>query len=244
MAPAGWRNPPPGASRNTVRHLAERRTAKGLALAVRRPADYNALMIETAVAPPALPLVVAITGASGVIYGLELLKAVKAAGVPVHLVMSESAVRTLMIETGLAADEVRRLADVVHSNKDIGAAIASGSFPVRGMVVAPCSIKTLSAIANCYADTLVARAADVMLKERRPLVLMVRETPLHKGHLELMLRAADYGAILLPPMPAFYHRPATILDLVHQSVGKVLDQLGIAHDLYRRWTGQGRDPAE
>jgi 4-hydroxy-3-polyprenylbenzoate decarboxylase len=105
------------------------------------------------------------------------------------------------------------------------------------MVVAPCSIKTLSAIANCFADSLVSRAADVTLKERRPLVLMVRETPLHKGHLDLMTRAADYGAILLPPMPAFYHRPATILDLVHQSVGKVLDQLDIPHTLFRRWQG-------
>lgn len=196
--------------------------------------DYNRAMEQSA----NLPLVVALTGASGVIHGIELLKAVKAAGVPVHLVMTESAMRTLLIETDHAVDEVRELADVVHPNKDIGAAIASGSFPVRGMVVVPCSIKTLSAIANCYADTLVARAADVMLKERRPLILMVRETPLHKGHLDLMSRAADYGAIILPPMPAFYHRPATVLDIVHQSVGKALDQLGIAHDLYRRWTGQ------
>lgn len=185
-----------------------------------------------------LPLVVAMTGASGAIYGIELLRAVKLAGVPVHLVITESALRTLSIETDQTAAEVKGLADVVHSNRDIAAAIASGSFPVRGMVVAPCSIKTLSAIANCYADSLVARAADVMLKERRPLVLMVRETPLHKGHLELMTKAADFGAIILPPMPAFYHRPATILDIVHQSVGKVLDQLGIPHDLYRRWTGQ------
>lgn len=184
-----------------------------------------------------LPLVVGITGASGVIYGVELLRAVRAAGVPVHLVLTESALRTLSIETDIAADAVRRLADVVHSNKDIGAAIASGSFPVRGMAVAPCSIKTLSAIANCYADTLVARAADVMLKERRPLVLMVRETPLHKGHLDLMSRAAGYGATILPPMPAFYHRPASILDIVHQTVGKVMDQFAIPHDLYRRWTG-------
>ena len=194
---------------------------------------------HTGAAAANLPLVVAITGASGAIYGVEVLKAVKAAGVPVHLVITDSALRTLSIETDLAAADVKRLADVTHSNKNIGAAIASGSFPVRGMVVAPCSIKTLSAIANCFADSLVARAADVMLKERRPLVLMVRETPLHKGHLELMLRATDYGAILLPPMPAFYHRPTTILDIVHQSVGKVLDQLAIPHDLYRRWTGQG-----
>lgn len=196
-------------------------------------------MIRQALSAAAnLPLVVAMTGASGAIYGVELLRTVKAAGVPVHLVMTESALRTLAIETELTAAEVKGLADVVHSNRDIAAAIASGSFPVRGMVVAPCSIKTLSAIANCFADSLVARAADVMLKERRPLVLMVRETPLHKGHLELMTRAADYGAIILPPMPAFYHRPTTIQDIVHQSVGKVLDQLGIAHDLYRRWTGQ------
>ena len=197
------------------------------------------LLDVTQHAPPqALPLVIAITGASGAIYGVELLKAVKAAGVSVHLVITDSAIRTLTIETDLTVDAVTGLADVTHSNRNIGAAIASGSFPVRGMAVAPCSIKTLSAIANCFADSLVARAADVTLKERRTLVLMVRETPLHKGHLELMTRAADYGALLLPPMPAFYHRPATVLDIVHQTVGKMLDQFSIPHNLYRRWTGQ------
>ncbi len=186
------------------------------------------------------PLLVAITGATGVIYGIELLRVLKALGQETHLVISDAAVMTLRIETQYSLDEVRSLATVVYSNKDIGAAVASGSFQTRGMVVAPCSIKTLSAIANSYSNTLISRAADVMLKERRPLVLMVRETPLHKGHLELMVRAADYGAVILPPMPAFYDQPQTILDIVHQGIGKVLDQFGIEHDLCPRWSGRPR----
>ena len=124
---------------------------------------------------------------------------------------------------------------MVHPHRDIGAAIASGSFRTAGMLVAPCSVKTLSGIAQSYADNLLTRAADVCLKERRPLVLMLRETPLHLGHIELMARAARNGAILLPPMPAFYHRPASIDDIVNQSVGKALDQFGIAHRLFKRW---------
>ena len=136
---------------------------------------------------------------------------------------------------------MRALADVVYSNKDVGAAVASGSFRTRGMIVAPCTVKTLSAIANSFTYNLVVRAADVQLKEGRKLVLMVRETPLHKGHLDLMARAADCGAVILPPMPAFYHRPKTIMDLIHQSLGKALDQVGIEHQLFKRWTGHGRD---
>lgn len=132
---------------------------------------------------------------------------------------------------------MKSLAHVVYSNKDVGAALASGSFPTRGMIVAPCTIKTLSAIANSFTHNLIVRAADVTLKERRALVLMVRETPLHKGHLELMSRAADCGAIILPPMPAFYHQPETIMDIIHQSIGKALDQVGIEHTLFKRWTG-------
>ena len=179
-----------------------------------------------------LPLVVAITGASGIAYGIEILRALRKLSVPTHLVVSEAAVQTLKYESDLSLADLRALADVVHSNKDIAASI---SFLTRGMIVAPCSIKTLSAIANSYDADLVARAADVTLKERRPLVLMVRETPLHKGHLDLMVRAADYGAIIMPPMPAFYHKPETIQDIVDQGVGRALDQLGITHALFPRW---------
>ncbi|MBP9713984.1 MAG: UbiX family flavin prenyltransferase [Sterolibacterium sp.] len=184
------------------------------------------------------PLLVAITGATGVIYGVELLRVLRQLGQETHLVMSEAAMMTLAIETAYSVEAVRALADVVYSNKDIGAAVASGTFQTRGMIVAPCSIKTLSAIANSHSSTLIARAADVMLKERRPLVLMVRETPLHKGHLELMMRATDYGAIILPPMPSFYDQPQTLTDVVHQGVGKALDQLGVEHSLRPRWQGR------
>ena len=188
-----------------------------------------------------LPLVVAITGTTGVIYGVELLRVLKALCQPTHLILSEAAGLNLSLETEFSIDEVRSLASVVYSNKDVGAAVASGSFRTRGMIVAPCSVKTLSAIANSFTYNLVVRAADVQIKEGRKLVLMVRETPLHKGHLDLMSRAADLGAVILPPMPAFYHRPTTIMDLIHQSLGKALDQVGIEHDLFKRWTGHGRD---
>ena len=183
------------------------------------------------------PLVVALTGASGMIYGVEMLRALRAIGHPVHLILSESAAHNIAIETDHAIAEVKSMADVVHSNKDMAAAVSSGSFKTRGMVVVPCTIKTLSGIANSYNANLVTRAADVTLKERRRLVLMVRETPLHKGHLDLMSRAADLGATILPPMPAFYHHPQSILDIVHQSVGKALDQFDIEHNLFRRWSG-------
>lgn len=183
------------------------------------------------------PLVVALTGASGMIYGVEMLRALRAVGHPVHLILSESAAHNIAIETDHVIAEVKSMADVVHSNKDMAAAVSSGSFKTRGMVVVPCSIKTLSGIANSYNANLVTRAADVTLKERRRLVLMVRETPLHKGHLDLMSRAADLGATILPPMPAFYHHPQSILDIVHQSVGKALDQFDIEHNLFRRWSG-------
>jgi len=186
------------------------------------------------------PLIVAITGATGVIYGVELLRVLRSLGQPAHLILSEAAGMNLGIETDISIDEVRALADVVYNNKDVGAAVASGSFRTRGMIVAPCTVKTLSAIANSFTYNLVVRAADVQLKEGRKLVLLVRETPLHKGHLELMSRAADCGAVLLPPMPAFYHRPQTILDLVHQTIGKALDQFGIEHNLFQRWAGHGQ----
>lgn len=184
-----------------------------------------------------LPLIVAITGASGVIYGVELLRVLNTLGEETHLILSEAAGLNLSIETNYSVDDVKSLAKVVYSNKDAGAAVASGSFRTRGMIVAPCTVKTLSAIANSFTTNLIVRAADVTLKERRPLVLMVRETPLHKGHIELMSRACDCGAIILPPMPAFYHRPETIMDIIHQSIGKALDQVGIEHNLFRRWAG-------
>ncbi len=188
-----------------------------------------------------LPLVVGITGASGVIYGVELLKALQKIDVETHLVLSESAGRNLAIETSHSIKEVRALADVVYNNKDVGAAVASGSFLTRGMVVVPCTIKSLSGIANSYSDNLITRAADVTLKEKRTLVMMVRETPLHKGHLDMMARCADLGATILPPMPSFYHGPQTIQDIINQSIGKVLDQISIEHNLFRRW---GSKPEE
>ncbi len=188
-----------------------------------------------------LPLVLAITGASGVIYGVEMLRVLKDLGQPTHLILSEAAGMNMAIETDYTLDEVRALADVVYPNKDVGAAVASGSFRTRGMIVAPCTVKTLSAIANSFTYNLIVRAADVTLKERRTLVLMVRETPLHKGHLDLMSRAADCGAVILPPMPAFYHKPASIMDIVHQSIGKALDQVGIEHRLFKRWNGRDRE---
>jgi 4-hydroxy-3-polyprenylbenzoate decarboxylase len=186
-----------------------------------------------------LPLVVAITGASGVIYGVEMLRALKTLGQETHLIVSEAAGMNFAIETDCDLDYVKSLASVVYKNKDVGAAVASGSFRTRGMIVAPCSVKTLSAIANSFNHNLIVRAADVTLKERRPLVLMVRETPLHKGHLDLMTRAADCGAVILPPMPAFYHKPESIMDIIHQSIGKALDQVGVEHKLFKRWDGHG-----
>ncbi|HPQ43624.1 MAG TPA: UbiX family flavin prenyltransferase [Syntrophales bacterium] len=182
-----------------------------------------------------LPMVVGITGASGVIYGVEALRALRELGHETHLILSRAGELNLKIETGYSPEEVRSLAHVVHEVEDIAAPVASGSFLTQGMLVAPCSIKTLSAIANSYSDNLLIRVADVTLKERRPLVLMVRETPLHKGHLNLMSRAADLGAIILPPIPAFYHHPASIEDLIRQSVGKALDFFKMDHQLYKRW---------
>ncbi|MCC7166721.1 MAG: UbiX family flavin prenyltransferase [Rhodospirillales bacterium] len=182
-----------------------------------------------------LPLVVAITGATGVVYGVEMMKVLNGLNIETHLILSESAERNLQIETEYTAEQVRALAKVNYSNKDVGAAVASGSFLTMGMIVAPCTVKTLSAIANSFTFNLIIRASDVTLKEKRRLVLMVRETPLHKGHLDLMARAADIGAVILPPVPAFYHGPKTIMDIVHQSVGKALDQFHIEHNLFKRW---------
>lgn len=181
-------------------------------------------------------LVIGISGASGVIYGIRALEVLKAvSGIETHLVLSAAAKRTIVEETHWTPEAVESLADVVHSHRDIGAAIASGSFRTAGMLVAPCSIKTLSGIAHCYSDNLLLRAADVCLKERRPLVLMVREMPLHPGHIDLMAAAARSGAVIAPPVPAFYNRPTTVDEIVNHSVGKALDLFGIGHQLFKRW---------
>jgi 4-hydroxy-3-polyprenylbenzoate decarboxylase len=182
-------------------------------------------------------IVVGISGASGTVYGVRLLEVLRGLSVETHLIMSDSAKRVAELETGYRVEEILALADSVHSNKDIGAPIASGSFRTGGMIVAPCSIKSLSGIAHSYDDNLLVRAADVALKERRKLVLVVRETPLHLGHLRLMAQVTEYGAVILPPMPSFYHMPKTIDDIIDQTVGKVLDQFGLEHDLFRRWEG-------
>lgn len=186
-------------------------------------------------------LIVAITGSSGAIYGIRLLEALRAAPkVEVHLVISKTGRLTLALETGRRVKEVEALAHHVHSDQDLAASIASGSFKTAGMIVAPCSMKTLSGIVNSYADNLVVRAADVALKERRRLVLMPRETPLHVGHCRLLLRAAEMGAILAPPMPAFYNAPRTLDDAINHSVGRVLDLFEIESGLVKRWKGARR----
>jgi 4-hydroxy-3-polyprenylbenzoate decarboxylase len=187
-----------------------------------------------------LPLIVGISGASGAPYGVRLLEALRKADIPAHLVISKSAGQTLSEEAGKSVDEVRKLAVKTYSNSDLGAAIASGSFKTRGMVIIPCSIRTLSDIAYGTTDTLLSRAADVVLKEHRRLVLVVRESPLHHGHLRAMLAATENGAIIAPPMPAFYHAPKSVDDIVDQTVGRCLDLFDIDVGLTKRWRG---DPA-
>ena len=190
-------------------------------------------------------LIVGLSGASGVIYGIRTLMHLRAMeGVQTHLVMSEAARVNIRIETDYDADEVLALADVVHRPDNLASTLSSGSFRTDGMIVVPCSIRSLSGIANSCADNLLCRAADVVLKEKRKLVLVVRETPLHKGHLELMARAADLGAMILPPMPAFYHRPETIEDLIDQTIGKAFDYFGLDHRLFCRWGEKRPSPSE
>jgi 4-hydroxy-3-polyprenylbenzoate decarboxylase len=184
-------------------------------------------------------LVVGISGASGVVYGLEMLRVLKDLGYESHVVLTERARENFLLETDHSLEEVEEAAGRIYDDADLAAPISSGSFLTRGMVVIPCSIKSLSGIANSYNVNLLTRAADVTLKERRTLILVVRETPLHQGHLELMLSAASRGAVILPPVPAFYHKPKTILDLIHHTVGKVLDCFRIPHELFRRWGGAG-----
>lgn len=181
-------------------------------------------------------IIVAISGASGVIYGIRLLEALHAtSNIETHLVISAAAKQTIAAETEWTLKDVEALAHTVHDVRQIGASIASGSFVTRGMIVIPCSIKSLSAIANSYSADLIARAADVTLKEGRPLILVVRETPLHLGHLRLMTQATEMGAIIFPPMPAFYGKPQTLDDVINGTVGRILARVGIDNNLYTRW---------
>lgn len=182
-------------------------------------------------------LIVAITGATGVIYGIRLLQALRAAQVETHLLISEAGVLNLHQELDMNRKDVEALADVVHNVRDVGASIASGSFQSDGMIVAPCSMKTLAAVAHGLSDNLIARAADVVLKERRRLVLMVRETPFNLAHLRNMTAVTEMGGIIFPPLPGFYHRPATINEMVDHTVGRVLDLFDIPHALTPRWSG-------
>ncbi|MCH1600338.1 MAG: UbiX family flavin prenyltransferase [Pseudomonadales bacterium] len=183
-------------------------------------------------------LIIGMSGASGVIYGIRLLEVLHGvADVETHLVMSDSAKLNIAIETDRNAKDVQALADEVYSNKDIAARLASGSFRTDGMIVAPCAMKTLSAIANSYADSLLVRAADVVLKERRRLVLVPRETPLHTGHCELLYKASQIGAIIAPPMPAHYINPQSVDDLVDHHVGRILDLFDLDPGLVKRWQG-------
>ncbi len=185
-------------------------------------------------------IIVGIAGASGVIYGVRLLELLREQeDIETHLIISEAGKKNIEIETEFKPSEVEAMASFVYDHKDVGAALASGSFLTQGMVVAPCTIKTLSGIANSYTENLLVRAADVTLKEKRKLALLVRETPLHKGHLRLMTMAADMGAHILPPVPSFYHQPRTIEDIIDQTIGKVFDYLGIEHSLFRRWGERG-----
>ena len=185
-------------------------------------------------------ILIGITGASGVIYGIEMLKELTKTDLETHLIISESGRKNIAIETGYSLKTIESMAYKVYDNNDLAAPPASGSFLTEGMIVAPCTIKTLSGIANSYSESLMVRAADVTLKEKRKLVLLVRETPLHKGHIRLMGLAADMGAHILPPIPSFYNQPGTIEDIIHQTIGKVFDYFGIEHNLFERWGNKSR----
>ncbi len=183
-------------------------------------------------------IIVGISGASGAVYGIRLLEVLQSSReIETHLILSAHAGDIIKYETRYSLADVRQLADQIHAIDNLGSALSSGSFLTEGMIIAPCSMKTLSGIANSSNDNLLVRAADVCLKEGRKLVLVPRETPLHLGHLELMARVARYGAVLLPPVPAFYHQPETIDDIINHTVGKMLDNFGIEHDLFKRWEG-------
>ena len=186
-------------------------------------------------------LVVGITGASGAIYGIRLLEVLSATkNAETHLIVSEPAEAIIKYETGRSIEDVRELASFSYDIGDLGAQISSGSFQTDGMIVAPCTVKTMSAIANSYSENLLIRVGDVTLKERRQLLLLVRETPLHLGHLRNMERLCEMGAIIMPPAPAFYHKPRTVQDIVDHTVGRMLDLFGIEHSLSRRWPGMAK----
>jgi polyprenyl P-hydroxybenzoate/phenylacrylic acid decarboxylase-like protein len=201
----------------------------------------------TSKAPDAAPkrrLIVGITGATGSIYGLRILEALRASGGwETHLIVSEAGMLNAWQEYKLARKDIQKLADVVHSVRDIGASVASGSFITEGMVIAPCSMKSLSGVAHAYSDNLITRAADVVLKERRRLVLLTREAPLNLAHLRNMVAVTEMGGIVFPPVPAFYSGAKTIDDLINHSVGRVLDLFGVEHDSIKRWKGIKGDAA-
>ena len=180
-------------------------------------------------------IVVGLAGSSAPIYGIRTLELLKEAGVETHLVVSDGAKRTIPLETHWTVKKIEALATVAYANSELAASISSGSFQTDGMIIAPCSMKTLAGIAHSFSQDLLVRAADVTLKERRKLVLVPRETPLHLGHLRNMVLATEMGAVILPPVPAFYHQPKTVEDLIDQTVGKILDQFHIEHTLFRRW---------
>jgi flavin prenyltransferase len=183
-------------------------------------------------------IIIGITGATGAIYGIRLMEVLASTkDIETHLVISEAGEKTISYETQYKIEDVKKLASHCYNVRDIYAPISSGSFHTDGMIIAPCTIKTMSAVANCYSENLIVRAGDVTLKERRKLVVMVRETPLHLGHLRNMERLTEMGAIVMPPMPAFYHKPQTIQDIVDHTVGKVLDIFDIKHELFPRWSG-------
>jgi 4-hydroxy-3-polyprenylbenzoate decarboxylase len=189
--------------------------------------------------PPIKGLIVGISGASGAIYGIRLLEILKTLNLESHLIISSAAEKTIGLETSYTVEQVKKLATVCYDLDDIAAPVSSGSFnKTMGMVILPCSIKTLSALANSFNVNILIRAADVTLKERRKLVVAIRETPLHYGHLELMLRLTQMGAILFPPVPAFYHLPQTLEDIIHHSVGKILDLFDIEVPSFKRWSGE------
>ena len=181
-------------------------------------------------------LIIGISGASGVIYGIRLLEILSKKPVETHLIITDTAKAIIRLETNYPIEEVEALANCLYAVNDMDAPISSGSFRTEGMIIIPCSIKSLSALANSYNVNLLIRAGDVTLKEKRNLIVVVRETPLHKGHLELMLKLAGLGATILPPMPSFYHKPHTVDEIINQTVGKILDFIGIENELYRRYS--------
>ncbi len=186
-------------------------------------------------------LIIGITGASGVVYGIRLLEVLSSIkDIETHLIISEAGEANIKYETGRGMEGIKALANFSYNNSDIGARLASGSFKRDGMIIAPCTIKTMSALANSYTENLLIRAADVTIKEREKMVVLVRETPLHIGHLRNMERLTEMGAIIMPPAPAFYYRPQTIQDIIDHTIGKILDIFDIDHKLFQRWQGQGK----